>query len=74
MDEAIQFFSSLLKMDPSLLVTDQEEILSAIPSLLQAHHNSMLKFIPSPEEIFQALNSLPRDKALGPDGFLTFLF
>ena len=56
------------------MVTDQEEILSAIPSLLQSHHNTMLKAIPSPEEIFQALNSLPGDKAPGLDGFLTFFF
>ena len=74
MDEAIQFFSSLLTKDPSLLVTNQEDILSAIPSLLQAHHNSILKAIPSPEEIFQALNSLSGDKAPSLDGFSTLFF
>ena len=55
-------------------MTNQEDILSSIPSLLQAHHNSMLKVIPSLEEIFLALNSLPRDKAPSPDGFLTLFF
>ena len=73
-DEAVQFFSSLLTKDPSLLLTDQEDILSAIPSLLQAHHNSMLKAIPSLEEIFQALNSLLGEKAPGLDNFMTFFF
>ena len=73
-EEAVLFFSSLLTIDPSLSVTDQEDILSAIPPLLLQHHNSMLKAIPSLEEIHQALFSLPGDKAPGPDGFPTFFF
>ena len=71
-DEVVQFFSSLLSKDPSLSVTNQEDTLSTIHSLLQAHQNSMLKSIPTLEEIVQALNPLLGDKALGLDGFLTF--
>ena len=55
-------------------MTNQEDILAAIPPLLQDHHNSLLKAIPSLEEIHQALFSLPGDKAPGPDGFPTFFF
>ena len=55
-------------------MTNQEDILSTIPSLLQAHHNSMLKAIPSSDENFQALNSLSGDKAPGPNDFLAFFF
>ena len=73
-EEAVQFFSSLLTVDPSLSVTDQEDIVSAIPPLLQAHHNSMLKAIPSLEENHQALFSLLGDKAPSPDGFSSFFF
>lgn len=64
--EVVQFFSSLLFKDPLQYMEDQANILSAIPSLMKPHHNSMLKAIPSPIEIFQALNSLSRDKAPGP--------
>ena len=72
--EAINYFSSLLSVDPSLSGSEQEEILATIPPILQVHHNSMLKAIPSLEEIHQALFSLLGDKAPSPDGFLTFFF
>ena len=70
----MQFFSLLLSKDPSLSLTDQEDILTSIPNLLQDHHNSMLKVIPSPQQIYHALISLPIDKAPRLDGFLTFIF
>ena len=45
--EVVYYFSSLLSIDPSLIGSEQEEILAAIPPLIQDHHNSMLKAIPS---------------------------
>ncbi len=72
--EAVCYFSSLLSVDPSLSGSEQEEILGTIPPILQDYHNSMLKAIPSLEEIHQALFSLPRDKAPSLDGFPTFFF
>ena len=72
--EVVCYFSSLLSVDHSLSGSDQEEILVTIPPILQVHHNSMLKAIPSLEEIHQALFSLPGDKAPGLDGFPTFFF
>ena len=74
MDEAVYFFSSVLSKDPFLLLTDQEDILTSIPNLLYDHHNSMLKEIPSPQQIYHALISLQADKAPGLDGFPTFMF
>ena len=71
-EEAVLFF--LLISDPDLSTFDQEEILSAIPPLMLAHHNSYLKAIPNLEEIHQALFSLLGDKAPGPNGFPTFFF
>ena len=73
-DEAVHFFSSLLSRDTLLSVEDQEEIVASIPNLLQAHHNSMMKAIPSMQEIKQALFCLPADKAPRLDGFPTFFF
>lgn len=73
-DEAVQLFSSLLSSDSFLSKKDQEEILASIPNLLQDHHNSMLKEIPTMHEINQALFSLPFDKAPGSDSFPTFFF
>ena len=72
--EDVYYFSSLLLVDPSLSGSEQEEILATIPPILQVHHNSMLKVIPSLEEIHLALFSLPGDKALGPDRSPTFFF
>lgn len=51
-EEVVQFFSSLLSKDPFQSMEDQVDILLAIPSLMQPHHNSMLKDILSPVEIF----------------------
>ena len=61
MDEDVEFFSLFLSKDPSLLLTDQEDIFTSIPNLLQDHRNSMLNAIPTVQEIYQALLSLPID-------------
>ena len=50
-DEAVFFFSSLLSRDHSLSLEDQDVILDSISSLIQDHHNSFLKAIPSSSEI-----------------------
>lgn len=72
--EAVSFFSSLLLEDPLLSRVDQEDITSCIPQIIQPHHNKLLSAIPNEMEVSEALFSLPTDKSLGLDGFLTFFF
>lgn len=47
-------------------------MVASIPHIVQPYHNYMLCAIPSVEQVWEALFSLPLDKSLGPDGFPTF--
>jgi ribonuclease HI len=56
------FSSNIVMQDPLLA----EEV---IPNLVTAETNDLLTVLPSPEEIKQAVFSLNKDSAPGPDGF-----
>ena len=72
--EAVSFFSSLLSKDPTLSMTEQDDILTGIPQAIVPHHSKMLSAIPKAEEVSEALFCLPADKSPGLDGFPTFFF
>lgn len=72
--EALNFFSSLVSKDFNILLFDQAEVVSSIPSLILPHHNEILLLIPNFLDVKKALFSLPIDKALGLDGFPTLFF
>jgi len=47
----------------------EELIDGVIPNLISEDTNHMLTMLPSPDEIFNVVNSLKKDSAPGPDGF-----
>ncbi|XP_058073273.1 uncharacterized protein LOC131221988 [Magnolia sinica] len=68
---AISHFQSAFQADPSISHSDLSHI---IPSLISANDNASLVAPPSIQEVQQALSAIPKDGALGPNGFTTAFF
>ncbi|XP_058068848.1 uncharacterized protein LOC131218185 [Magnolia sinica] len=54
--------------------TDRSQLLDFIPSLLTQQDNVNLMVVPSIQEVYQAVLSIPMDGAAGPDGFFGAFF
>jgi hypothetical protein len=56
------------------VLQDQLLVEEVIPNLVTDNVNALLTMIPSDEEIKNAVFSLNKDSALGPDGYVAFFF
>jgi len=71
-EHIVNHFSSIFNNTPNTI--DNGLVNEVIPSLITDRINNMLTLIPSYEEIHQAVFSLNKDSAPGPDGFGALFF
>lgn len=71
-EHIVNHFSSLFNNTTN--TRDNGLIDEVIPSLITERINTMLTLLPTEEEIFQAVFSLNKDSAPGPDGFGALFF
>lgn len=72
--EAVRDFSMLFSDDTTSRPDSLSPLLDYTPCLFTPSENSMLDRLPSLEEVREAVFSLGRDSALGPDGFFRTFF
>ncbi|KAF5441975.1 hypothetical protein F2P56_037069 [Juglans regia] len=63
---AVDFFSNFLQGMPTRLLTDLSTLISPV---ISDSDSSILCSVPTMNEVFSALSSIPSNSALGPDGF-----
>ncbi|XP_058770393.1 uncharacterized protein LOC131644024 [Vicia villosa] len=72
-EHVVSYYTNLFNNNLSVL-QDNSLIDEVIPHLLNQENNTELTKLPSMEEVYNAVMSLDKDSAPGPDGFSGFFF
>ncbi|GAU35456.1 hypothetical protein TSUD_364120 [Trifolium subterraneum] len=71
-DHVVNYYKNLFRTNP--ILQDSLLVEEVIPSLISDNVNTLLTMLPSKEEIKNAVFSLNKDSAPGPDGFGAYFF